>query len=181
MRADGYSLPEMLFAMALMGVLLSGGMRLLPVLLLQNQQLLSQMQLHEELQQIMFTLEKAVRRAGYCHGQCKGEGLQVSQNGQCMLIKWDENHNGRWEGTGEAQSEYYGYRLRHSALEMQRGVSSCEGRGWERISDPDEIKITLFRIKREGDTIKLQLGGAMTRFASRQIMLEHWVKGINLS
>ncbi|MFS2225448.1 prepilin peptidase-dependent protein [Pantoea sp. B65] len=180
MRAPGFSLIEMIIAMAIGGVLLLGAMRLLPQLQGQNRQLLAQLQLDEELQQMMMTLEKALRRAGYCHGQCGGEGLQIAAGGQCVLIQWDENSNGRWEAPGDEESEFYGYRLRNNSLEMQRGVSSCDGGGWERLSDPQSVIVTRFQVQRDSRIIKLTLSAYTPTFPGRIQVLEQWVRGMNL-
>lgn len=179
-KSAGFSLIEMLIAMAVSGVLMLGAMRLLPQLQQQNMQLLAQSRLEEELQQMMMTLEKAVRRAGYCNGDCGGEGWQIADNGQCMLVKWDENSNGRWEDSSHAESELYGYRLRNDSLEMQRGVTRCDGGGWERLSDPGLITVTGFQIERDNRTIKLRLSGYAQAFPARTVTLEQWVSGMNL-
>ncbi|WP_407704439.1 prepilin peptidase-dependent protein [Winslowiella arboricola] len=179
-KMQGFSLIEMLIAMALSGVLMLGAMRLLPQLQGQNIQLMTQIHLDEELQQLMMTLEKAVRRAGYCNGQCSGEGLQIADSGRCILIRWDENSNGRWEEPAHAESEFYGYRLRNENLEMQRGVSSCEGSGWERLTDPQVVTLTQFYALRDNRTIKLRLGGYHPGMPARAVALEQWTDGMNL-
>ncbi|RWR01741.1 hypothetical protein ED28_12005 [[Pantoea] beijingensis] len=181
MKEQGFSLVELLVAMAISGTLMLGAAKLLPLLQIQNLQILAGFQLREELQQIMLTLEKAVRRAGYCNGQCGGEGLYIdAATGSCMLIKWDENSNGKWEGIDHYESEFYGYRIRNASMEMQRGVSRCEGAGWERISDPGFVVITQFTVRREKRLIKLRLAGYAVAFPSQRITIEHWVSGINL-
>ena len=87
--------------------------------------------LQADLQLMLNTLEKAIRRAGYCRGDCEGAPLTLRQG--CLLARWDENGNGRWEGPNQEESEWYGYRLRDRRLEMQRGAESCEGGGWESL------------------------------------------------
>lgn len=180
MKAAGFSLIEMLIAMAICGVLMLGAARLLPHLQGQNLQLLTRLRLEEELQQLMMTLEKAVRRAGYCNGQCHGEGLQIAASGQCLLIKWDENSNGRWEDGTHAESEFYGYRWRNDSLEMQRGVSSCEGGGWESLSDPRVVIVSFFHAERDNRTVRLRLSGHARANTQHSVTIEQWVNGINL-
>lgn len=180
MKNAGFSLTEMLIAMAICGVLMLGAVRLLPQLHGQNLQLLAQLRLEEELQQMMMTLEKAVRRAGYCNGQCSGDGLQIAANGQCLLIKWDENSNGRWEESTHADSEFYGYRWRNDSIEMQRGVTSCDSSGWERLNDPRFVTVSQFQALRDNRTIKLKISGYAQAFPARTVVLEQWINGINL-
>ncbi|GLR08347.1 prepilin-type cleavage/methylation domain-containing protein [Mixta theicola] len=169
-KAAGFSLMEMLIAMALSGILMLGALRLLPHLQRQNLQLQSQVRLQEELQQIMNVLEKAIRRAGYCHGICQGTPLILQRD--CLLVRWDENSNGRWEGPEHEESEWYGYRLRNQRLEMQRGVSSCDGSGWESLSDPATLAVGELVFTRAGRQVTLTLGGESPSFPALHLTLQ---------
>jgi prepilin peptidase dependent protein B len=176
-KSAGFSLPEMLVAMALSGILMLGALRLLPQLQRQNLQLQNQVYLQEELQQMVNVLEKAVRRAGYCHGSCEGPSLIIRPH--CLLIRWDENSNGRWEGPEKEESEWYGYRLRKQRLEMQRGVASCEGGGWESLSDPTTLIIHTLEMT-QGDTqLVLTLGGAALPFPHTPVTLHSLISTHN--
>lgn len=173
----GFSLPEMLIAMAIGSVLMISAGRFLPRLLAQNLQLQQRVQLQQELQQIAATLEKALRRAGYCHGTCSGPPLQLAADGQCVLLRWDENSNGRWEGPGHSESDFYGYRLRSGQLEMQRGVDECSSSGWERLTDPAFIVIDRFQLRRQSQQLALQLTG---HAGSQFVTLTRWIESVNL-
>lgn len=177
MKTAGFSLPEVVMAMAIGSVLMISVGRFLPLLQGENLRLQQRAQLQQELRQMMMTLEKAVRRAGYCKGQCSGSGLTVAAQGRCLLVKWDENSNGKWEEAAHEESEAYGYRLRQQQIEMQRGVTRCDGEGWEKLSDPAFLHIETFQIQREGRLIKMQLGG---RAGREQAALESWVESENL-
>ncbi|QKJ88488.1 prepilin peptidase dependent protein B [Paramixta manurensis] len=177
----GFSLAEMLIALAVSSILLAGAARILPFLQRQTLQLIADVQLQEALQQLIMVLEKAVRRAGYCNGECQGEPLQIGgQQGSCLLVKWDENSNGKWEGRGRENSEFYGYRRRERSLEMQRGVDSCEGSGWEHLSDPSTLAISGLTFARSGAQIKIRLEGYAVAFPQRKRVVEAWVSGMNL-
>ncbi|MFD1802023.1 prepilin peptidase-dependent protein [Mixta tenebrionis] len=177
LKNAGFSLAETLVALALSGVVMLGALRLLPQLQRQNLQLQSQLRLQEELQQMLNVLEKAVRRAGYCHGVCAGPSLIVGQ--RCLLVRWDENSNGRWEGPEKEESEWYGYRLRSQRLEMQRGVASCEGGGWESLSDPTMLSVHTFTITRRASQVALSLGGASLAFPHASVTLHSLVSARN--
>lgn len=181
MKAQGFTLLEMLMAMAIGSMLMLSAARTLPQLQAQNLRLMMQTQLHEDLQQIMHTLEKAVRRAGYCHGNCRDAaqpGLHISAG--CLLVRWDENSNGRWEAPGREDSEVYGYRLRGTSLEMQRGVIDCQGGGWERLNDPRRVGIRVFQLVQTGRQIKVSLSGFAQRDPGIVRDLEHWLTAENL-
>ncbi|WP_455820368.1 prepilin peptidase-dependent protein [Pseudomonas cerasi] len=181
MRAQGFTLLEMLMAMAIGSLLMVGAARTLPQLQVQNLRLMMQAQLHEDLQQIMHILEKAVRRAGYCHGNCQDtaqRGMHLSAG--CLLVRWDENSNGHWEAPGREDSEVYGYRLRGSSLEMQRGVTDCQGSGWEKLNDPRRLGIRAFQVVKSGRQIKVTLSGFAQREPGISRDLEHWLTAENL-
>lgn len=173
----GFSLLEMLIAMAIGAVLMVSVGRFLPLLLEQNLRLQQRVQLQQELQQIAGPLAKALRRAGYCHGQCAGAALTLMSSGSCVLLRWDENSNGRWEGVGHSESDYYGYRLRNGQLEMQRGVDECNSNGWERITDPAFLTLSTFRVERQGTRLLLQLAATAGR---QQAELTIIAEGLNL-
>lgn len=175
MKMAGFSLLEMLIAMALSGVLMLSAGRFLPLLLRENLKMQQRVQLRQELQQMMDSLTKAVRRAGYCHGECGKNGLIIATD--CLLLRWDENSNGKWEGVGQNESDFHGFRLRQKQLEVQRGVDSCDGTGWERLSDPAFLTIEQFDIIRQGRNVKLQL---QARAGDGREQLESWVTGENL-
>lgn len=175
MKIAGFSLLEMLIAMAISAVLMISAGRFLLLLLGENLKLQQRVQLRQELAQLMSTLEKAVRRAGYCNGDCGSNALILSSN--CLLVRWDENSNGKWEAIDHSESDHYGYRLRQNQLEMQRGVDTCSGNGWERLSDPAFLTIETFSVAQAGSLIKLLLKGRAGPWSET---LESWVEGENL-
>lgn len=177
MKTSGFSLLEVVVAMAVGSVLMMSVGRFLPLLQGESLRLQQRAQLRQELQQIMMTLEKAARRAGYCNGQCSGSGLTIGMQGRCLLVRWDENSNGKWEGPGHDESETYGYRLRQQQIEMQRGVTSCDGEGWEKLTDPAFLRIENFQVQQEGRLIKMQLGA---RAGRQPVALESWTESENL-
>ncbi|EOS95987.1 Prepilin peptidase dependent protein B [Erwinia tracheiphila PSU-1] len=181
MKHSGFTLPEILIALAITSVLLLGAARFVPQLQIADLRMLMMLQLNEELRLIMGTLEKAVRRAGYCRGEC-GEGALsiVQQSGTCLLLRWDENSNGKWEDVENQNSDYYGYRLREGSLEAQRGVDSCTSSGWEKLNDPSAITITAFQVLRVNRQIRLKLSGTALAFPQSSVTLESWVTAENL-
>lgn len=180
MKQTGFSLAEMLVALAISSVLLLSAARLLPVLQRNNLQTLMRFQLQEELQLMMFTLEKSVLRAGYCRGECRGQGLTLGADGHCLLVRWDENSNGKWEGVESSDSDFYGYRWRDGSLETQRGVDRCDGGGWERLNDPRTVTIESFRATQVDRQIRLAITAFAKAFPSVRMTVEHWLTAANL-
>ena len=181
MSSRGFTLLETLLAMVISSVIMMGAARTLPLLQQQNLRLQMQVQLFEELQQIVQTVEKFVRRAGYCHGKCTGPAMQIQgDNGHCLLLRWDENSNGKWESAAQEESDYYGFRLRGGNLEMQRGVERCDGNGWEKLNDPRILSIEHFSVARENQQIRIVLEGKASLWSAIARRIEHWVIAENL-
>ncbi len=148
MNQHGFSLTEVLIAMAISSILLLSTSRFLPGLqravLLQS----GQQELEEEVWQRLFAIGKQLQRAGYCAGQCQGEGLVIGRKGQCVIAQWDANSNGSWDSS-VTENDRVGFRLASGALETQRGAASCEGKGWEKLTDPDRLVIQQFFVSKE--------------------------------
>lgn len=179
MKQAGFSLVETLVAMAIGSILILGTARMLPQMQYHNFRSLMRFQLVEEMQQIMSILEKSVRRAGYCNGTCNGAGLTLLRTAAtCLLVRWDDNSNGRWEEAGE--SEQYGFRLREGNLEAQRGVQDCQGGGWEKLNDPSVIVVEDFQIVQQAKQFRLMLKGSARAFPHSPVTLARWVTAVNL-
>ncbi|WP_127957438.1 prepilin peptidase-dependent protein [Serratia microhaemolytica] len=146
----GFTLPEMMLAITFGTVITLAAAKTLPIL---RQQALESSRHHRlvlALQQAAFAISKDLQRSGFCAGHCQGRALLISQlageaTNSCVIIAYDLNRNGQWEPSGEA--DYFGYRLRAGALETQRGVSHCQGSGWERLLDQEEVTLSTFTLQ----------------------------------
>lgn len=148
-RANGFTLPEVMMAMGVGSMLMLSAAQIYPLMHQRSQSLGRHYQLEELLHQTAFTIEKDVRRAGFCNGICQGKTVIIGNAsgepaGSCIIVIYDLNRNGRWEKPGTAESEYFGYRLRQGGIEMQRGTESCGSSGWEKLLDPAEVTVTKF-------------------------------------
>ncbi|MDF7681641.1 prepilin peptidase-dependent protein [Enterobacteriaceae bacterium ESL0689] len=146
--ARGFSLAETLVAMAVSSVLLISAARFLPALQRQVLRQNYQQALDNELWQRLYTIAKHLQRAGYCHGNCIGQPLLITRGGRCVIVRWDSNSNGIWERAPQTESDVTGFRLHQGALETQRGVTSCYGGRWEKMTNPQAIVVTHFQITR---------------------------------
>lgn len=135
MTQRGFTLVELLIAMALTSLIGLGAARLLPTLYLTTLGEVRRQWQQEDLWRLAFTLGKAIQRAGYCRRQCAEPGLWLTNKGDCLRL--------RWEG-----SDIQGFRLRNHALETLSGAASCEGKNWERMTEPASLKIVRFQVHR---------------------------------
>ncbi|CCJ70796.1 Prepilin peptidase dependent protein B precursor [Cronobacter condimenti 1330] len=184
-KEKGFSLLEVLIALGISSVLLTGAARLLPALQLSILRQAQQTLLQEELWQLAFTVGKQIQRAGYCNGNCQGKALQLNSDGSCLLVQWDANSNGRYEGAPSAEAEQTGYRLRDGSLETQRGATSCEGKGWEKMTNPVMVRIDQFLVqekRRPGfpPLVFVKLRATVLRYHGEPVTVQHNVSGFNL-
>lgn len=81
----GFSLLEMLIAMAISSILLLSSARFLPALQREILRNTRQLVLEDEIWQRVYTVAKHLQRAGYCRGNCVGEGLVISAKETVLL------------------------------------------------------------------------------------------------
>ncbi|MBL3524494.1 prepilin peptidase-dependent protein [Serratia plymuthica] len=147
----GFTLPEVMLALTFGSLIMLAAAKTYPVLRQHSVDVGRHYRLESVLRQLAFGIEKDLRRAGFCAGNCHGRALLIGHEpgeaaGSCVIMAYDITRNGRWETLG-ADAGYFGYRLRQGALEGQRGVTHCHGTGWERLLDNDEVRIETFSVK----------------------------------
>ncbi|MFA3762233.1 prepilin peptidase-dependent protein [Yersinia sp. 2466 StPb PI] len=189
-RITGFTLPEMMLALSIGSLIMLGAAEVFPKLRKQISILQQRYYLELALSQVMVVLEKDLRRAGFCHGECQGKAVTTHHypaeaTNSCLIVAYDLNRNGRWEGEKHQESEYFGYRLRNKALEVQRGELNCAGSGWEKLLDPQEITITHFSISRlpqqtSNQVYRVQLAGQKTGNPVIHHQLTYTIRGNNL-
>ena len=146
-RQQGFSLVEVLVAMAISSVLLLATARFLPALQRAALHQTQKQALEEEIAQRLYTLARHIQRAGFCQGACVGEGLELQPN--CLLARWDSNLNGRWEEAPTQSADVTGFRLQNGVLETLRGATACAGKGWEKMTDPGFAIVDSFVVRRQ--------------------------------
>lgn len=83
--------------------------------------------------------------------------MEIRDGGKCLLIRWDDNANGQWEGPTSQDSDYFGYRHRGLAMESARGVADCTSGQWSRLNQPLQVQILDFRVEAVAQHVKIQL------------------------
>lgn len=176
----GFTLPEVLLAMTFGSLIALAAAKTLPMLRQQTVDMGRHYRLDLVLRQLAFGIEKDLRRSGFCAGQCNGRSLLISlaageAPGSCVIVAYDLDRNGNWDRGGDA--EYFGYRLRAGGLEGQSGVTQCQGSGWERLLDQEEVRIESFSVSqiagRDGKSLMLfALSGRSTVRANIERRLE---------
>jgi prepilin peptidase dependent protein B len=180
-RQRGFTLIEVLVALALSSVLLLGTLRLFPAL---QQNILREYQssrARESLWQLAQRIGKQLQRAGYCRGVCGVPGLQIEQDGSRVLIQW-QAPDPQFAADGEYQRT--GYRLHQGELQILKGTKEFTDELWEKISDPGLITLTDFSVTRlsrsAGPPLLVINLVARQKQTSSLIRVRHIVRGENL-
>ncbi|MDQ9313720.1 prepilin peptidase-dependent protein [Escherichia marmotae] len=143
-KEQGFSLLEVLIAMAISSVLLLGAARFLPTLQRESLITTRKLALEDEIWLRVYTVAKHLQRAGYCHGNCTGEGL-----------------------------------------ETLRGAASCEGKGWDKVTNPDAVIIDTFQVLRQdvsgfSPVLTVSMRGASKAEPQTVVDASYSVTGFNL-
>lgn len=180
-RQQGFTLIEVLVALALSSVLLLGTMRLFPALqrnVLREYQFTSA---RESVWELAYRIGKHLQRAGYCRGVCTAPALQIEQDGSRVLIQW-QAPDPRYTAGFEYQR--VGYRLHQGELQILKGMKEFTGELWEKISDPGLVTLMHFsvtQLSRSGGPPLLVINlVARQKQTSSLIRVRHIVRGENL-
>ncbi|MFJ5417079.1 prepilin peptidase-dependent protein [Pectobacterium carotovorum] len=152
-KQRGFTLPEILLALSLGSLIMLSAAQLYPMLRSQSQDSAQLFRLEQLLSQVAMGIEKDIRRAGFCAGICQGKAISLGNypgeaENSCLNVSYDLNRNGVWDGGEQQDAESFGYRLRGRALEIQSGAHNCQGDRWEKLFDPQEVVLTVFRLQR---------------------------------
>lgn len=184
-KERGFSLLEVLIAMSISSVLLLSASRFLPSLQQASLWQMRQQTLEEEIWQRVYVVAKHLQRAGYCAGECQGQGLQLANEGACVIVRWDANSNGIWEFTPAIAADNTGFRWRNDALETLRGAASCEDKGWAKMTDPTVWKVTRFQVTQQersgfSPVLNIVLSAVLAANPLMSMTAEYSVTGYNL-
>ena len=181
----GFSLTEVLLAMAIGSILLLSTARFLPGLQRASLVQERQQELEEEVWLRISAIGKQLQRAGYCAGNCQGQALSIGREGRCVIVQWDTNSNGRWENSPQSEAEQTGFRLEAGALEIQRGATACDGKGWDKLTDPASILIQRFSVSKTQKSgfapeLTIELAASRVGLQAEPYQATYRVTGFNL-
>ncbi len=172
--ARGFSLVELMVAMALGLVVMSGALSIFTATVRANAEMLKTTRLQEEMAAAAAYMEHDIRRAGsapaldmkdaadtpFATLRCKDR----DDNGHCdcILYRYDYDRDnmlddGSETTVGEHPDERLGFRLDadHGAIERRRSGRDCDGSRWEDLTDPRTVRITALEFELATDTTPL--------------------------
>ncbi|WP_409160666.1 prepilin peptidase-dependent protein [Pectobacterium sp. B2J-2] len=186
----GFTLPEILLALSLGSLIMLSAAQLYPLLHSQSQDSAQRFRLEQLFSQVAMGIEKDIRRAGFCAGTCQGKAISIGNypgemENSCLNVSYDLNRNGIWDGGEQQDAESFGYRLRSRSLEIQSGAHNCQGDRWEKLFDPQEVVLTMFRLQRlaaqsDVSLYELQLAGYWAKRPAVKQHIARLILGRNL-
>lgn len=138
----GFSLFGMLVALALSGLILTLSSRLLLDL---QRAVLGEYQAaiaRDSLWQLALDVGKHLQRAGYCRTDYQWPPLTLGRQGRCIIVQWQKP-----DGQPD-EFERLGYRFHQGTLQRLKDAPDCEGAGWEKVTDPQQLRLTDFSVTR---------------------------------
>lgn len=163
----GFSLPELLAALAAYSVLLTVALHLFPALHRGAEGAIRQLQLMRQLDLYALNMVKDLRRAGFSPQGKAGRALWIGRYlrepaGSCLVVGYA--YYARSDASGHLVTATFGYRLRRGALETQRDVSDCQGGGWEKVFNSDELTVTRLQFTAlAGGALRIHLAATVRR------------------
>ena len=140
-----------------------------------NASVLREIKLNQEVRTIMSIMVSDLRRAGYWNGAAAGNinnpftvrdaatpandtDITILNNGTCVLYTYDAtyqgtNDAGSADATGDPGTDYFGFRLNGSDIQMRSGganTSDCTDGNWQTLNDDNTISIDTLTFSTEG-------------------------------
>ncbi len=183
----GFSLTELMVAMAISTVL-AVALIMLHTLTLQNSQTsVDRIVLQQELQGAISMISNDVRRAGYWVDSYTDAGTGLNQNpfmgsgvfqvsSDCILLAYDKDKNGIIPALGAGSDDNrYGYRLLNGAIQTRISSDSfsCSGTsGWENITDPNRVEITGLTFSLNNDNFSIDSSSGADEISIKTINID---------
>lgn len=155
-RQKGFTLVELMIALALGLVVMGGALSMVTSILATNISMLKITRLDQELKAVMMMITRDLRRAG-SHGRIAEDILaghiifpdpfseiHVSADSHCILFSYDKESDGALD-----TNDRYGFRLdtEDKAIEIRKAGANCVEGGWENVTDENAIEITALEIE----------------------------------
>lgn len=162
LTSNGFSLIEILVSIALSSLIIMATTHFYPLLHNQMLQYYQQFRLEQTVQYALTGLIKDIKRAGFIANypeKMTEKALEINNDKNCIMIRYDSESHGEWRynPSNIKNSDLFTYSYSKNNLEYKTGAIDCNGSYWEKIFDPNEIEITQFLIKKNGDIIEINL------------------------
>ncbi|MEW9798750.1 prepilin-type N-terminal cleavage/methylation domain-containing protein [Alteromonas sp. CYL-A6] len=158
MLKHGFSLTELLIALALGGLVVSAAATVSSRLIIRVMQLEQRRAVEEVSALLAFSVSKEIRRSGYWFrplsltdsanpflSQWHIDAYTGEPDASCVLLAYDKNKDG--ELTLDSPAEQTGFRLRDGALEQRVNGHLCDQKGWQDITDTSEMTVDTFSVR----------------------------------
>jgi prepilin peptidase dependent protein B len=184
-RQNGFSLIELLIAMTVSMVLLSGLVYIFTSFIRLNTDMVKMIRLNQDLRGIMSIMINDIRRAGYWSQARLAVGSNIPNrfstvsviNGDCILYSYDEQKN---NSTGIPESDdYAGFKLDQSSIMIKtsagnclvKNCNNCNAGFWWKLNDNNVVHITKLHFRHVNNSFPFMQGTMQLNVRRIDIML----------
>ncbi|MCO6524430.1 MAG: prepilin peptidase-dependent protein [Candidatus Schmidhempelia sp.] len=164
LKQQGFSLFEMAIVLALSSILMIAIMQFFPTFQRQWLFIYQKQRIMHILNNAILPLYKDIKRAGFIakiNIPTIGDAIQISSNGNCIIIHYDLNRIGKWtiDAKDLSKIDTFAYRYAKNNVEYLAGAKNCESMGWEKLFDNKEINITQFHLSDHQSYLEIKMSG----------------------
>ena len=166
LKQNGFSLFEMLLSISISSLIFIGTStfysKLQFVLLQQNLNIHLQKNIHQG----VASFAKDLKRAGFIANhpeKMKKLAIEINTLANCYIFRYDSEIRNDWvyDRLNPTNSDIFVYRFYKNNLEYKVGAANCEGSNWEKIFDPNDIKITQFSVKQQSNHFEVTISAEL--------------------
>ncbi|RKS87072.1 prepilin peptidase dependent protein B [Orbus hercynius] len=187
MLRRGFSLLEMLLALALTSFIMLSIVAFYPKFHMGMMNIYQQNRLEQLTEQALSGLFKDLKRAGFIASSpkdIKQPAITINPSGDCIIIRYDSTISGIWrDHTNLGQrSDVFAYRYYQHNLSAQNGATHC-GKAvtrWEKLFDPNEVAVLQFEAKQYRSSTKVTILVGLIRFPSIKYQATYYVRNYNV-
>lgn len=182
----GFSLFEMLLAIILTSVISISMVSFYSQFYAAIVRIYLQSSLEEATDHVLSSLMKDLRRAGFIANATNlrsKSAIEISDSGNCIVLRYDLTARGEWryEPNDPQLSDVFSYRYHNNSLDYRTGIEHCGGSlpRWEKLFDPNKIKVSDFRAKQHPHYIEIRITVALKHHPLIQYQEVFYVKNYN--
>ena len=167
LRQKALTLVELMIALLITAVVIAAVLGVYSAVVKHGRATVEQGHLENELQRVVRTLARDVRRAGYWSGAATsatnpymqaGTDITVNGSNDCILLTYDHNDDGTLPAVSSGtDDERYGFRLSGGAIQFRQNSAAFDcaaaANAWTNLTNPNIITVTTFSVTLNEDAV----------------------------
>lgn len=168
LKNQGFSLLEMIISTLILNLIIIGTSTFYQQLHATNMNYYLNTHLKQNIEHAVSGLFKDIKRAGFIANspsKINQKSIEINDKNNCIIIRYDSEIRHYWIDDPQHlnNSDIFSYRFYQNNLEYKTGAMNCQGTNWQKIFDPNDIKVTKFVIKQNNNTIEMTLAAELKK------------------